>query len=118
MPKSYKELIVWQKGIDLVKAIYKACTQLPKDEIYGISGQMKRAAISIPSNIAEGQQRKNLKEFLQFLRISYGSAGELDTQIIIAKSLFAKIDFVESASLLEEVRKMLISLIKKLETNN
>lgn len=79
---------------------------------------MRRAAVSIPSNIAEGQQRKNLKEYLQFLRISYGSSAELETQIIIAKDSYSKIDFSKAESLLEEVQKMLNVLIIKLENKN
>ncbi|MBI2676723.1 MAG: four helix bundle protein [Candidatus Yanofskybacteria bacterium] len=113
--KSFKELIVWQKGIELVKEIYKNTAKFPFNEIYGLSSQMRRAAVSIPSNIAEGQQRKNLKEYLQFLRISYSSAAELETQLIISKDLYPKIDFEQSSSLLEEVQKMLNVIISKLE---
>ncbi len=118
MLKSFKELVVWQKGIQLVKEIYLTCAKFPKEELFGISNQMKRASISIPSNIAEGQQRKNLKEFLQFLRIAYGSAAELETQTIIAKEIFPKVDFGKANFLLEEVQKMLNVMIKKLETRS
>ncbi len=75
MLKSFKELTVWNRAIELVREIYKETSKLPANEIYGLSSQMRRAAVSIPSNIAEGQSRKNLKEFLQFLRVSYGSAA-------------------------------------------
>ena len=88
---------------------------LPRDEVYGLTSQMRRAAVSIPSNIAEGHQRKNLREYLQFLRISYGSAAELETQLLISKEIYTKIDFSESESLLKEVQKMLNVLIQKLE---
>jgi four helix bundle protein len=91
--KSFKELIVWQKAIELVKETYKITREFPKSEIYGLSLQIRRAAISIPSNIAEGQLRKNLKEYLQFLRIAYGSSAELETQIIIAKYLYSKLSY-------------------------
>jgi len=112
--QSYKELTVWQRAIELVKEVYKITVQLPKDETYGLSIQMRRAAISIPSNIAEGYLRKNLKEYLQFLRIAYGSAAELETQLIIAKDLYQKIDYQKGELLLEEVQKMLNTLIRKL----
>ncbi len=111
---SYKDLIVWQKSIKLVKEIYKITSQFPKNELYGLTIQMKRAAISIPSNIAEGYLRKNLREYLQFLRIAYGSSAELETQLIIAKDLYQKINYEKGESLLEEVQKMLNVLIKNL----
>lgn len=115
MLQSYKELIVWQKSIALVKEIYRTTKLLPKDELYGLSSQMRRSAISIPSNIAEGQQRRGTKEFLQFLRISYGSAAELETQLIITRDLYPKINFSIAESLLKEVHKMLNAIIQKLE---
>lgn len=116
--KSYKELIVWQKSILLVKEIYLLTSNFPKSEIFGISIQMRRAAVSIPSNIAEGYSRKNLKEYLQFLRISYGSATELETQIIISKEIYPKNTYFTIEKLLEEIQKMLWSMIEKLENNN
>src|SRR3989338_6281777 len=84
---SHKDLIVWQKGIDLSKKIYILTEKFPREEIYGITSQMRRAAISIPSNIAEGRSRGTRKDFVQFLRIAIGSASELETQIEIAKNL-------------------------------
>jgi len=113
--KSYKELLVWQKSIKLVKEIYVLTNKFPKSEVYGLSNQMRRAAVSIPSNIAEGYLRKNLKEFLQFLRISYGSSAELETQLIISKDLYSNCNYQKSDSLLEEIQKMLNAIIKKLE---
>ncbi len=77
--ESYKELKVWKKSIDLVKEIYKITNKFPKEEIYVLVSQMRRAAISIPSNIAEGYKRKNLKEYIQFLSIAEASAAELET---------------------------------------
>jgi|SRR3989338_8196877 len=118
MLKSYKELTVWQRGMELVVETYKITGSLPKNELYGLAAQMQRSAVSIPSNIAEGQQRKNLKEFLQFLRISFGSAAELETQLLIVKSLYKNITISKAESLLEEVQKMLNSMIRKLETRN
>ena len=106
---------VWQGSIELVKEIYKITHQLPKGEIYGLSFQMKRAAISIPSNIAEGQLRKNLKEYLQFLRVAYSSSAELETQLIIAKELYQVPEYNKVNFRLEEIQKMLHVMIKKLE---
>ncbi len=116
--KSYKELIVWQKSIELVKSVYKITNGFPKSELYGLSSQIQRATISVPSNIAEGYSRKNLKEYIHFLYIAYGSSAELETQLIIAKELYPKLDYDTAKLLLEEVRKMLNTIIKKLENNN
>jgi four helix bundle protein len=113
--KSYKELEVWKKSIELVKEVYIATSKFPKDETYGLSIQLRRAAVSIPSNIAEGHLRKNLKEFLQFLRIAYGSSAEIETQLIISKDLYPKIDYEKAENLLTEIQKMLRAIIKKLE---
>lgn len=85
--KSYKELIVWQRSIELVEEIFILTGNFPKSELYGIVSQIRRAAISIPSNIAEGYGRKSTKEYSQFYSIAYGSALELETQLIIAKKL-------------------------------
>ncbi|MBI2033815.1 MAG: four helix bundle protein [Candidatus Liptonbacteria bacterium] len=115
--ESFKQLTVWQKSIQLVKEIYRVTDKFPASEMYGLVSQMRRAAISIPSNIAEGKKRKTKKDFLQFLRIADGSAAELETQIIIAKELFPKLDFSKTVSLLEEIQKMLITIIKKFEGN-
>src|SRR3989338_8287236 len=116
--ESYKKLIVWKKSIELVKKVYILTSNFPQSELYGITSQMRRAAISIPSNIAEGYSRKNLKEYLQFLRISYGSSTELETQLIIAKDLYKNIHYKPTEELLEEVLKMLNVMINKLENKN
>jgi four helix bundle protein len=112
--RTHKDLIVWQKSISFVTDIYQATKSFPKEELFGLTSQMRRAAISIPSNIAEGHGRHSKKELIRFLSISLGSASELETQLIISKNL----DFIsedESNQLLsynEEVIKMLVSLIK------
>ena len=113
---SYQDLIVWQKSIDLVVEIYRLTSFFPKNEIYGLSNQMKRAAVSIPSNIAEGYARKHRQEYIQFSRISFGSGAELETQIIIAKRLeLAPVgEFKKSDELLNETMKMLNKLIASL----
>lgn len=109
MIKSYQQLIVWQKSIELVIEVYKITSLFPREELYGITSQMRRAAVAIPSNIAEGFSRKYTKEYSQFLRIAFSSGAELETQIIITKKLeLAKIeDFVKTGQLLDEVLKML-----------
>jgi len=114
--QSYKQLKVWQKSIDLVKEVYKLTAQFPKSETYGLVSQGRRAAVSIPSNIAEGYKRKGLSEYLKFLRIADASAAELETQIIIAKGLYKNLDFSKVESLLEEVQKMLSVMIRELAT--
>jgi len=85
--KSYTDLLVWQKSIELVKEVYGITKTFPKVEVYGLTSQMRRAAVSIPSNIAEGFLRQHKPETIQFLYISLGSCGELHTQFLIAKEL-------------------------------
>ena len=85
--QSYRQLIAWQKSFELVKLIYSTTKSFPKEEIYGLTSQVKRAAVSVPSNIAEGQGRDSTKEFLHHLSIAYGSLMEVETQILIAESL-------------------------------
>jgi len=85
--KSYKDLIVWQKGMELVKEVFVLTDKFPRSEVFGITSQMRRAAVAIPSNIAEGYGRKSLAYNHQFFSIAYGSALELETQTIISKDL-------------------------------
>ncbi len=115
--KSCKDLIVYQKAYELALKIYKATEIFPKTEQYGLVQQMRRASISVPSNIAEGYRRKNRKEYIQFLNIAYGSVGELDTQVSLANDLgmLEKNDFVFLQSLCEEVSKLLFKIIKSLK---
>ena len=99
--QSYRQLIAWQKAMELVKQIYELTKTFPKEEIYGLTSQIRRAAISVPSNIAEGQGRDSTKEFLHHLSIAYGSLMEAETQILIAESLaYLKSD--HSISILEK----------------
>jgi four helix bundle protein len=113
---SHKDLLVWQKGIELCKKIYELTEKFPRDEIYGITSQMRRAAVSIPSNIAEGRSRSTRKDFVQFLRIALGSAAELETQIEITKQLKSTKEhsYEEVDILLSETSRMLMGMIKKL----
>lgn len=110
---TYKDLIVWQRAMEVVVAIYELTEQFPKSELYGLSSQMRRAAVSIPSNIAEGRRRGGQKEFRHFLLIAYSSGAELETQIEIAKRLpFGKNLFYSKVdSLLIEVMKMLNTIL-------
>ena len=85
--KNYQELIVWQKAMDLVEQVYRASRKFPRDEIYGLTSQVRKAAVSIPSNIAEGQGRRTTADFLRHLSIAYGSLREVETQILIADRL-------------------------------
>lgn len=114
MLNSFKELEVWRRSMELVKVIYKQTTQFPRDEQYGLVSQMRRSAVSIPSNIAEGYKRRGLGDYIRFLAIADGSAAELETQVLIAKDLYRHIDFKQAEDLLLETQKMLIVLIQKL----
>jgi four helix bundle protein len=111
---TFKDLIVWQKSIELAKAIYKITGQFPKSETYGLASQMQRCSIGIASDIAEGYGRNHRPEFVQFLGIAYGSCLELETQIIIAKSIYPQINYSQAESLLLEVQKMIIKMIQSL----
>lgn len=114
--KTFKDLNVWQKGMDLVSEIYKVTKSFPKDEQYGLSAQMRRSSISIPSNIAEGFRRRYAKEHKQFLSIALGSAAELETQVIISKNL-AYIKGEEEkflSDILDHICAMIVNLDKKL----
>lgn len=112
---SYKDLIVWKKSILLVKEVYKLTDKFPESERFGLTSQIKRAVISIPSNIAEVHGRKSLKERSQFFSIAFGSALEVETQIYIAKDIFnlKETNIGEAEALLEEVLKILNVLSKK-----
>lgn len=95
----------------LAKLIYNITSQFPKNETYGLTSQMQRCAVSIPSNIAEGHSRNNTKEYFQFLGVANGSCSELETQILIAKSIYPNFNYSEAESILLEVQKMLVTII-------
>jgi len=113
---AHKRLEVWKESISLVLEIYKTTHKFPKEEIYGLAKQIRRCAVSIPSNIAEGCARQTNKETIKFLHISLGSGAELETQLIIANEL----DYIKNAdeilSRLNQVRKMIVGLIKFYKT--
>ncbi len=114
----YRDLKIWQKGIELAKSIYSLTQNsgFPAEEKFGIISQMRRAAVSVPSNIAEGQARNSTKDFIRFLYIGKGSLAELDTQLIIACELkYIKInEFNELTSKIDELQRMIFSLVSKL----
>lgn len=116
MLNSYKELTVWQKSIELVLEIYRLTDEFPKSELYGLTSQMRRAAVSVPSNIAEGYSRKHRQEYIQFVKVAFGSGAELETQVIIAKKLglAGESEFRLAENLLNEVMKMLNKLVTTL----
>jgi four helix bundle protein len=116
---NYRDLIVWQKAMDLCEMLYKATVSFPKEEVYGITAQMRRCAVSIASNIAEGHSRNTKGEYIQFIGISKGSLSELETQIILANRLgYCKAAEKENLlSLCSEVGKMLVSIQIKLKSN-
>ena len=116
--KSYKELLVWQKAMQITKDVYFMVRSLPKEETFALSDQMRRAAVSIPSNIAEGQERNSLTEFTRFLRIAQGSRAELETQIMIG-TMIGYFDDSSANPLLDnlsELGKMINSLITKISS--
>lgn len=118
--KGYKDLIVWQKSVDLVCLVYKVTKTFPKEEIYGLASQIRRAAVSVPSNIAEGQARRSTAEFRYFLSIARGSLAEVETQLIIADRLhlISPEKKLQIFPLHEEISKMLSTLISKLATKH
>ena len=116
--KSYKDLLIWQKGIKIVILVYQLVKSFPKEEIYALTSQLKRASVSIPSNIAEGYGRNSDKSFSHFLDISRGSLFEIETQLIIAKELgFISDDslYQEILSQIEEESKMINAFSKTLK---
>jgi four helix bundle protein len=114
--RSYKDLVVWQKGIALAKLVYQLTKNFPFEEKFGLVAQMRRAAVSIPSNIAEGQARHTTGEFIQFISHAEGSVAELDTQLILSIELkFCRDVGAEAAfELIAELRRMLNVLRRKL----
>lgn len=114
--RNYQELIVWQKAMDLVEKVYGASRSFPREEIYGLTSQIRRAVVSIPSNIAEGQGRRTTPDFVRHLSIAYGSLREVETQIIIA----ARLNYLERSKCQEltkataEVGRLINGLVSSL----
>ena len=114
--KNFQDLRIWQKGIEVVKDVYILTKKFPKEELYGLTSQMRRSAVSIPSNIAEGFKRYHNKEYKQFLYIAMGSCAELETQIIITYEL-DYLDDTNKIKIIEKLKyicRMINQLIKKL----
>ncbi len=113
--RTHKDLDVWNKAMELAEKLYLLTEKLPREEQYGLVSQIRRAAVSIPSNIAEGAARNSTKEFIQFLYVALGSLSEIETQILLAKRL----RLISEAVLLNDIvstRKMLLGLIRFLKT--
>ena len=115
--RDYRDLIVWQKGMDLVTEVYRVTRGFPREEIYGLTNQVRRAAVSIPSNIAEGHARQSTAEYRHFLSIAQGSRAEVETQLLIAVRLQYTTEEATqaAASLLTEIQKMLATLQIRLQ---
>jgi four helix bundle protein len=118
--RTHKDLDVWKKSIEMVTEIYKIATHFPKDELYGLTNQIRRAAVSVPSNIAEGAGRNSSKEFLQFLNYATGSLSEIETQIIIAHNLgYLKNEEKQNIdNILSDIFKMLSRLAQSIQNRN
>lgn len=114
--QSYKDLIVWQKAMDLVVEIYQLTKHFPKDEMYSLTDQIRRAVVSVPSNIAEGKGRHSVAEFKHFISIAQGSLAETETQMLLAIRLnyVSEVQTENVLHLREEISKMLVSLYSKI----
>lgn len=116
--RNYRDLLVRQKGMSLAKLVYRVTDSFPASERFGLTSQMRRAAVSIPSNIAEGHARQSRQDYLRFLRISRGSLAELGTQAELATELGFAVESSELFSLIDELARMMQSLIHKLEAKD
>ena len=116
MIANYRDLAVWQRAMELAALVYKLTARLPREEIYGLSSQLQRAAVSIPSNIAEGHARESTKEYLRYLLVSRGSMAELETQLLLCQKLqFISKEDVEHALIVsDEIGRMIRGLQKSL----
>ena len=116
--KTHKHLDAWKRSMDLVQIVYTVTKEFPQEELYGLTNQLRRAVVSVPSNIAEGAARGSNKEFIQFLHIAMGSLSEAETQLVIAKRL----GYLENLDSIEEhigtVRKLILGLIRYLRARN
>ena len=113
--RTFRDLIVWRRAIELAKAVYQATRAMPETERFGLIAQMRRAAVSVPSNIAEGNARHTLKDYIHFLSVAPGSLAELETQITIARELNMLNDPHPLVDLLSETDRLLQGLIRSLQ---
>ena len=117
--RDYKDLAVWQRARELAHEIYRLTEALPREELFGLSSQIRRAAVSVPSNIAEGYGRHSLNDYIRFLKMARGSCYELETQLILCLDLgyLSEPETQTAFSLIKQAQKLLISLLKSLETD-
>ena len=116
MIASFRDLKMWQQAVALAKEIYILTKKLPKEEMFGLRSQMRRAVVSIASNIAEGSKRRTSKDFLHFLHIANGSAAELETQLVLVREIYNSMSTKTADAHLESVQKMLGAYIRKIRT--
>jgi four helix bundle protein len=114
---SFRDLIVWQRAMQLAEDVYECIRKLPKSELYSLSDQIKRCAVSVPSNIAEGQKRLNKQETIQFSGIALGSLAELQTQLILCQRIY-RLDVKQLVDECDQIGKMLTALIRSLRSKN
>jgi four helix bundle protein len=115
MEDGFKSLIVWQKSMLLARETYEFTESFPQKERYGLADQMRRAAVSTPSNIAEGNRRSSRKDYAQFLHIAHGSLAELETQLLLARDLYPNITSDKLLGLAQEISRMLFVLIRRIK---
>ena len=114
MENGFKSLVVWQKSMKLVEEVYALVDRFPAREKYALADQMRRAAISIPSNIAEGSRRGSKKDYAHFISIAHGSLSELETQLLLSKKLYPRFPYSQSEGLIDEISRMLLVLGRRL----
>lgn len=114
MQEGFKSLVVWQKSLVLAQEVYALTDMLPARENYALADQMRRSAVSVPSNIAEGSRRTGRKDFAHFVTIAHGSLAELETQVLIAKNRYPKIPFSKLEQPVDEISRMLLVLARRL----
>ena len=115
---SFRDLKIWQNGLLIAKEAYLLTKKLPKEELFGLISQIRRAAVSVSSNIAEGRGRSTRKDFCQFLHITMGSLAELETQLIIADTIYGKIEINKLLDMIHEEQRMTSSMLSKLKANS
>lgn len=114
----FKDLLVWQKSVDFVTEIYRITAAFPSAESFGLTSQLRRAAVSIPSNIGEGNSRRSLPDYIQFLKIARGSCAEVETQLLISQNLafLSEEEFIRLNNDIQEISKMINGLINALQS--
>ena len=116
MENGFKSLIVWQKSMALAELVYVIVKKFPRSESFGLVSQIQRAAVSVPSNIAEGSRRSTRKDYAQFLSVAHGSLAELETQLLLARNAYPSKEIEDALEILGEISRMLHTLVRKLRT--